>query len=68
MLFGVSVFVYVLYVYLVLGSLPGFTFLASIISLFSGAQLFALGIMGEYMAKIFTRSMCQPPYIVRETT
>jgi glycosyltransferase involved in cell wall biosynthesis len=68
MFFGVSVFVYVLYVYLVLGSLPGFTFLASIISLFSGAQLFALGILGEYMAKIFTRSMSQPPYIVRETT
>ncbi len=47
-LFGVGVLVYVLARYLVHGgSVPGFPFLASIIALFSGAQLFALGIMGE---------------------
>jgi glycosyltransferase involved in cell wall biosynthesis len=66
-LFGLGVFLYVVYVYLALGSVPGFPFLASIISLFSGAQLFALGIIGEYLARIFDRSMDRPSYIIRET-
>ncbi|HJR81835.1 MAG TPA: glycosyltransferase family 2 protein, partial [Anaerolineales bacterium] len=39
-LFGLGVFIYVLVIYFTAGSLPGFPFLASIISLFSGAQLF----------------------------
>ena len=37
-----------------------FPFLASIIALFSGAQLFALGIFGEYLARMFDRSMDRP--------
>jgi len=65
--FGLAVFMYVVYVYFALGSLPGFPFLASIISLFGGAQLFALGIIGEYLARIFDRSMDRPSYIIRET-
>ena len=39
------------------GSVPGFPFLASIISLFAGAQLFALGIIGEYLARMHFRMM-----------
>ena len=66
--FGVIVFAYVVIQYLLQGSIPGFPFLASIISLFSGAQLFALGIVGEYLARIFSRSMDRPVYVVRETT
>ncbi len=65
-LFGIGVFVYVLYIYFAVGSLPGFPFLASIISLFSGAQLFTLGIIGEYLARIFDRSMDRPPYVIDE--
>lgn len=68
MSFGILVFLYVVFVYLFMGSIPGFPFLASIISLFSGAQLFALGILGEYLAKMFLRSMNRPSYVVRETT
>ncbi|HEX2994860.1 MAG TPA: glycosyltransferase family 2 protein [Anaerolineales bacterium] len=66
-LFGLGVFAYVLTVYFVAGSLPGFPFLASIIALFSGAQLFALGIFGEYLARMFDRNMDRPPYVVQET-
>lgn len=66
-LFGLLVFGYVLYVYFSLGSLPGFPFLASIIALFSGAQLFSLGIFGEYLARMFDRSMDRPTYVVHET-
>jgi glycosyltransferase involved in cell wall biosynthesis len=66
--FGTLVFLYVVAQYFVAGSVPGFPFLASIISLFSGAQLFALGIIGEYLGRMFTRSMDRPPYVVLETT
>ena len=64
-LFGLGIFVYVLVVYFGEGSLPGFPFLASIIALFSGAQLFALGIFGEYLARMFDRSMDRPTYIIQ---
>jgi undecaprenyl-phosphate 4-deoxy-4-formamido-L-arabinose transferase len=62
--FGLGVFIYVLVVYFTAGSLPGFPFLASIIALFSGAQLFALGIFGEYLARMFDRSMDRPTYVI----
>ena len=65
-LFGIGVFVYVMVVYFTAGSLPGFPFLASIIALFSGAQLFALGIFGEYLARMFDRSMDRPAYIIHQ--
>ena len=65
-LFGGLVMVYVVTRYLVEGSpVPGFPFLASIASLFSGAQLFALGVIGEYLARLHFRSMGRPPAIVR---
>jgi glycosyltransferase involved in cell wall biosynthesis len=67
-LFGIAVLVYVLGRYLMHGgSVPGFPFLASIIALFSGAQLFALGIMGEYLARMHFRMMERPSYVVRES-
>ncbi len=65
-LFGLGVFVYVLVVYFTAGSPPGFPFLASMIALVSGAQLFALGIFGEYLARMFDRSMDRPPYVIHE--
>ena len=44
---------------------PGFAFLASVIAIFSGAQLFALGIIGEYLARLHFRTMERPTYTVR---
>lgn len=64
--FGVALLFYVLIRYFVSGStVPGFPFLASIIALFSGAQLFALGIIGEYLARLHMRTMEKPTYAVR---
>jgi undecaprenyl-phosphate 4-deoxy-4-formamido-L-arabinose transferase len=64
---GFAVLVYVVVVYLTShGSVPGFPFLASIIAIFSGAQLFALGIIGEYLARIHTRMMERPTYAIAE--
>lgn len=47
---------------------PGFTFLASVISIFAGAQLFTLGIIGEYLARMHLRIMDKPAYIVGQST
>lgn len=66
---GFLVLLYVLLRYLVQGSaVPGFPFLASIIAIFSGVQLFALGIFGEYLARMHFRSMERPPYALRSST
>ena len=65
-LFGLGIFIYVMVTYFTLGSLPGFPFLASIIALFSGAQLFTLGIFGEYLARMFDRSMDRPTYVIQQ--
>lgn len=65
--FGFLVLAYVLARYFLRGNpVPGFPFLASIVALFSGAQLFALGIIGEYLARMHFRSMQKPPYVIRE--
>jgi len=67
-LFGIFVLVYVLGRYFMLGgSLPGFPFLASTIAIFSGAQLFALGVIGEYLARVHFRVMDRPVYAIRST-
>ncbi len=65
-LFGLLVLVYVIGRLLFEASVPGFPFLASIIAIFSGAQLFALGIIGEYLARMHIRIMGQPSSVVRE--
>lgn len=66
-LFGVGVLAYVVGRFVLTGgSVPGFPFLASIIAIFSGAQLFALGIIGEYLARMHFRMMERPSYVVRE--
>lgn len=67
--FGLAVLGFVVVRYFVEGSaVPGFAFLASIISIFSGAQLFALGIVGEYLARMHFRIMDRPAYAVRRLT
>jgi len=66
-LLGGAMLVFLVGRYLLIGTdFPGFTFLASSIALFSGAQLLALGIMGEYLARMHFRMMERPTYTVRE--
>jgi glycosyltransferase involved in cell wall biosynthesis len=67
-LFGLLVLVWVVGRYLIQGgSVPGFPFLASVIAIFSGAQLFTLGILGEYLARMHVRLMSRPIYSVRRS-
>lgn len=67
MIFGIGILIWVLGGYFIFGTtVAGFTFLASIIAIFSGVQLFALGIFGEYISRIHFRTMDQPPYVIGE--
>ena len=67
-LIGFIGFIYVVTIYLIDGSVPGFPFLASAIMIFSGVQLFALGIIGEYLARVFERTAGRKPYTIAQTT
>lgn len=68
-IFGLGVLVYVVGRYLIQGgTVPGFPFLASIVAIFSGAQLFALGVIGEYLARMYFRMMGRPPFVTRTFT
>jgi undecaprenyl-phosphate 4-deoxy-4-formamido-L-arabinose transferase len=66
-LLGVCILVFVVGVYLTKGgTVPGFSFLASVIAIFAGAQMFALGIIGEYLSRMHFRMMERPTYAVRD--
>ena len=64
-LFGVATFSHVIYLKLRYETaVPGFAFLVAIISVFAGTQLMSLGIIGEYLARMHTRMMDRPTYVV----
>jgi undecaprenyl-phosphate 4-deoxy-4-formamido-L-arabinose transferase len=68
LIFGALLLLYVMTSYLLYGSVvQGFTFIAVIVLIFSGAQLFAIGVLGEYIGRLNHRSMGQPIFMVRET-
>lgn len=68
-LFGFATLVFVMSRYLLSDTaVPGFAFLASLISILAGAQLFGLGVIGEYLGRMHFRSMQRPPYVVRAIT
>lgn len=46
-------------------TVAGFTTLAAMVSLFSGAQMLSIGILGEYVGRLHARSMTKPTYLVR---
>ena len=67
MALGLGALAFVLGSYFVTGRpLSIFRFLAAVLAVFSGAQLFTLGIMGEYVARIHHRVLREPAYVVRE--
>lgn len=46
-------------------TVAGFTTIAAMVALFSGAQMLSLGVIGEYLGRLHTRSMGKPTYAVR---
>lgn len=66
-IFGLFIFGYVIVEWILYGSIVrGFPFLASLIALFSGSQLLALGILGLYISKIHTNLLHRPSYVIKE--
>jgi len=66
-LFGTILLIRVLSNYYIYGAVvEGFTFLAVIIIIFSGIQLFAIGVIGEYIGRLHQRSMGKPVFLVRQ--
>jgi len=65
-IFGFGLLVFVL-VSFVRGEIQvaGFTTLASMIALFSGAMMLSIGVLGEYLGRLHFRSMQRPTFLVR---
>jgi undecaprenyl-phosphate 4-deoxy-4-formamido-L-arabinose transferase len=64
--FGFGVLLFVLERYFTRGErVAGFPFLASCLSIFSGVQLFSIGIIGEYLARMHFRLLDKPSYVTR---
>ena len=67
--FGLLVLIFIIVEFLAYGSIvKGFPFLASIIAIFSGVQLLMIGFIGEYLARLYYRSMDKPTYTIRSLT
>jgi glycosyltransferase involved in cell wall biosynthesis len=59
--------IYSLYIKLFRGQSPqGFTALIISITFLAGVQLFSMGIIGEYVGRLFEASKARPPYIIAE--
>jgi glycosyltransferase involved in cell wall biosynthesis len=63
---GIVLLIYVLARY-ALGytTVQGYTTLAALISVFAGAQLLTIGVIGEYLGRQHFRSMNRPMYLIR---
>ncbi len=59
---------YVVYRWSLQGTIVGWASTVTIITLFSGAQLLSLGIIGEYLAKVFVEVKKRPLFVVESKT
>lgn len=46
------------------GTVPGWTSMVATVSLFGGIQLLCLGLLGEYVARLFVASQQRPTYLI----
>ncbi len=70
---GISIvaFLYLMYVLVVWWSgdvVPGWASVAGLLSLLGGIQLVTMGVLGEYLGRIFLSSLNRPHFVVRERT
>jgi dolichol-phosphate mannosyltransferase len=62
----ISLAIIVIKVYLPSYFIPGFPVLTLLILFFGGAQLFAVGIVGEYLGRVYEETKHRPLYIVQD--
>lgn len=58
--------IYAFTIYFTKGSVPGWPSLACIVTFFSSLQLICIGLIGEYVGRIYMQVKGRPLYIVRE--
>jgi glycosyltransferase involved in cell wall biosynthesis len=58
---------YVVYSYLIHSNIPGWASIALPIYFFSGVQILCIGIIGEYLGKIYNEVKKRPRYIIEST-
>ena len=67
---SIAAFVYMLFIIiktLIFGDpVQGFPTIVTLILFLGGVQLISIGILGEYIARIFNESKQRPTYIIRE--
>jgi dolichol-phosphate mannosyltransferase len=68
LLLGIAYAIYAVVVHLAGKTNPGWTSLLISILVLGGTQLLILGIMGEYLARIFTESKRRPHYFIEQRT
>jgi len=47
-------------------NVAGFTTVVSVVTIFSSAQLIAIGVLGEYIGRIYAGGMGRPTFVIRE--
>ena len=57
---------YIAYAWLAGRSIPGWTSLMLIVVVIGAVQMFVLGLMGEYIGRLYNESKRRPLYIVQE--
>lgn len=66
-LLGAALLAVILYHYAVGNTtVAGFTTIASMVAIFSSAQMVALGLLGEYIGRIHAANAGRPTYVIRE--
>lgn len=67
-LFSLCYLVFIILRTLMLGiDVPGYASILSVVLLFSGINMIGLGILGEYIGRIFVEVKQRPLYLIRET-
>jgi undecaprenyl-phosphate 4-deoxy-4-formamido-L-arabinose transferase len=47
-------------------TVAGFTTIASLVAIFSSAQMIGIGVLGEYLGRVHAHGMGRPTYVIRE--
>jgi undecaprenyl-phosphate 4-deoxy-4-formamido-L-arabinose transferase len=67
-LIGVILFARVLWLYFAgETTVAGYTTVASMVAIFSAAQMIAVGVLGEYVGRIHSRGLGRPTYVIRQS-
>lgn len=65
-LLGVVLLARTLYVWKIGGAIVGWTSLMSVVIILGSAQLFVLGIIGEYLGRLFIEAKGRPLFVIKE--